>query len=222
MDLDTCKSVCGPHGSLFPHPTLSKIAQQVSEFQIDGDSFEIPVEYQGNDKLTHLLNRAKESFKSKIYAMSGSDSVSPVASPSTPTPSTLKIVISIQRPDDLTLDLDTAECYKLSVSMSATSETVTVKAESPTVFGYLHALETLSQLCSYDRFTRSYFIASTVDIDDAPKFKYREVYNCLYLIISLLFCRLIHPIIILSSKIGECCVAIVISLRMTQYWCGNL
>ena len=48
MDLDSCKSVCGPHGSLFPHPTaLSKIAQKVSEFQIDGDSFEIPVEYQG-------------------------------------------------------------------------------------------------------------------------------------------------------------------------------
>ena len=52
---------------------------------------------------------------------------------------------------------------------------MTVKAESQTVFGYLRALETLSQLCSYDRLRRSYFIAADVGIEDAPKFKYREV-----------------------------------------------
>ena len=49
--------------------------------------------------------------------------------------------------------------------------------ESQTVFGYLHALETLSQLCSYDRLKRSYFIAADVGIEDAPKFKYREVFD---------------------------------------------
>ena len=51
MDLDSCKSVCGPHGALFPHPTLSKIAQKVSEFTLDGDSFEIPVDYQGGNSI---------------------------------------------------------------------------------------------------------------------------------------------------------------------------
>ena len=74
---------------------------------------------QGNGKLTHLLNRAKESFKSKLYAMSGADSASPVApSSSTSSIPTLKVVISIQRPDDLRLDLDTAESYNLSVKTS--------------------------------------------------------------------------------------------------------
>ena len=80
---------------------------------------------------------------------------------------------SILRPDDLRLDLDTAENYKLSVTASSTEDTVTVSIESPTVFGYLRALETLSQLCSYDRLARSYFVASGVEIEDAPKFKGR-------------------------------------------------
>ena len=105
MDLDSCKSVCGPHGSLFPHPAVSKIDQKVSEFQIDGDSFEIPVEYQSDDKLTHLLNRAKESFKSKLYAMSGSDSVSPVASSSSSSTPTLRMVLSILGGDSIEKNL---------------------------------------------------------------------------------------------------------------------
>lgn len=62
--------------------------------------------------------------------------------------------------------------YKLSVAIEVVNETPTVKVESQTVFGYLRALETLSQLCSYDRMTRTYFVASGVDIEDAPKFKY--------------------------------------------------
>ena len=51
MDLDSCKSVCGPHGALFPHPSLSKIDQKVSEFRLDADSFKIPVEYQGGNSI---------------------------------------------------------------------------------------------------------------------------------------------------------------------------
>jgi hypothetical protein len=35
MDLDGCKSVCGPHGSMFPHPVQSKMGGKLADFHLD-------------------------------------------------------------------------------------------------------------------------------------------------------------------------------------------
>ncbi len=41
------------------------------------------------------------------------------------------------------------------------------------MFGYLHGLETLSQLCSFDRLTTRFAVVAEASVRDAPQFKYR-------------------------------------------------
>ena len=69
------------------------------------------------------------------------------------------------------LQLETDESYTLSVPASGEA---TISAK--TVFGAMHALETLSQLIVFNFDTQSYGIAHAPwSIDDAPRFHHREV-----------------------------------------------
>ncbi len=136
MDLDGCKSLCGSHGALFPRPAESKLGNNLSDFHINKvmgahnniiipcdsyyahiafqNSFAIPVEYENIPRLSDLLIRGRESFKSKLYVMG---SVSPVVeSGAKPSGKPLIVVPKIAHADNLKLDIETDESYSLSVT----------------------------------------------------------------------------------------------------------
>lgn len=73
------------------------------------------------------------------------------------------------------LQLDTDESYKLSIPESPTSDTP-ITITSKTQFGFMRALETLSQLVEFDFDAESYSIeGAPIDIEDSPRFPHRGV-----------------------------------------------
>ncbi|GMH48651.1 hypothetical protein TrLO_g3482 [Triparma laevis f. longispina] len=73
------------------------------------------------------------------------------------------------------LQLDTDESYKLSIPESPTSDTP-ITITSKTQFGFMRALETLSQLVEFDFDAETYSIeGAPIDIEDSPRFPHRGV-----------------------------------------------
>ena len=70
-----------------------------------------------------------------------------------------------------TLNIDTNEEYGLVLKVKDGKMDVSVHCATP--FGYRHALETLSQLVSYDPQRKRFQIVSSATIKDSPKFRYR-------------------------------------------------
>jgi len=70
------------------------------------------------------------------------------------------------------LQLESDESYVLDIPSDGSTITIT----APTVYGAYHGLQTLSQLIVFDFDSRTYQIAlAPWHIDDAPRFKHREV-----------------------------------------------
>ncbi|KAL6620255.1 hypothetical protein ACP70R_035394 [Stipagrostis hirtigluma subsp. patula] len=79
--------------------------------------------------------------------------------------------VAVRSPDDK-LNFGVDESYKLTVP--ATGNPLYAQIEAQTVFGALHALETFSQLCSYDFNARLIELRSAPwTILDRPRFPYR-------------------------------------------------
>jgi N-acetyl-beta-hexosaminidase len=67
--------------------------------------------------------------------------------------------------------LETDESYTLDIPASANGQ---ISITAPTVYGAMHALETLSQLVTYDFDTEGYAVAAVPwSIADAPRFPHR-------------------------------------------------
>ncbi|XP_076059844.1 chitooligosaccharidolytic beta-N-acetylglucosaminidase-like [Oratosquilla oratoria] len=84
----------------------------------------------------------------------------------------VNLEITITSPEDR-LKLDTDESYNLVVQTQGKRTTVTILAQ--TFFGARHALETLSQLVSYDEIHNSLQMVSDATVTDKPAFVYRGV-----------------------------------------------
>ena len=71
--------------------------------------------------------------------------------------------------EKLSLDLDTDESYKMILDGDAESSKIVIKSSN--VFGARHALESLSQLITFDDQLRDFRIPSSFSIVDRPAFK---------------------------------------------------
>jgi len=73
---------------------------------------------------------------------------------------------------NIPLQLGVDESYTLSIpSSSSSSTTITITAN--TVYGAYHGLQTLSQLIAFDFSQKTYWVNSSITIDDSPKFAWR-------------------------------------------------
>ena len=83
---------------------------------------------------------------------------------------TVKVQITVKSQEDK-LSLSTSEAYSLEIR--STDNIVTVSITGDNFFGARHALESLSQLVSYNMLDDSLQIVSSADIIDSPAFPYR-------------------------------------------------
>jgi hypothetical protein len=94
----------------FLFDVLSSILTLLS-FQM---SLSVPAMYEDNARLVRLLDRAADGFKSRLHVMGD---VSPVAGEGNEAQGKpMRIEPKIAKPEDLELDIDTAEGYSMSVA----------------------------------------------------------------------------------------------------------
>lgn len=84
----------------------------------------------------------------------------------------LSITVSAES-DDMTLDYETHEGYKLIIIENSDEINVTISAKN--FFGARHAIETLSQLIVHDDLNHELVILASASIDDEPKFRHRGI-----------------------------------------------
>jgi hexosaminidase len=164
MSQGTCLMTCG-NGSLWPYPT--------GKVDITEDNFAVIGKFSNNfvfaNKLeSTVLNSAVDSFYDSVHSMKNTkESLLSVDGSS--------FVVNVQVTDGTTtvFSMGVDESYTLTTSVQKKQVTTTISAE--TVFGARHAIETLSQLVSWDSFAGAYVVASSVHIQDGPEYVYRGV-----------------------------------------------
>ena len=166
LSLDGCKSLCGAAGGLWPKPEHAKLGRNVAPITIETTSSfhvqELPKsEHEG--QLRSLLDGAFAIFVENVDALKENDT-----SAADPKTNLLKISVTLKQ-DDVNLDLQTAEDYHLEVSTGQGE--VKAKVVASTFFGARHALETLSQLISFDSGVLA--VVSSASVMDRPKYPYR-------------------------------------------------
>lgn len=75
--------------------------------------------------------------------------------------------------DDVHIKMYTDESYSLSVETKETEKITTAYIVAPTFFGARHALETLSQLMTWDDLINSLVVIQDATINDSPVFTHR-------------------------------------------------
>lgn len=158
-----CLTTCGK-GNVWPLPngqnSISSDFTKVNFANLEFAGFD--------DKDSKLFQGMKDNFLNSIKAIKqpSSDVVSQSSSK-------LSVQIVIDNKTVLIPSTQNDESYTLTVS--TTSDQITVTIHGVTIFGVRHGLETLSQLISFDYFGRSLVIPSAVEIADKPQFPYRGV-----------------------------------------------
>jgi hexosaminidase len=157
-----CLTTCGK-GNIWPLPN--------GENTVSSDFTQINfgnLAFSGVHKDSKLFNRMKENFMSSIKAIKMGSVVSG-------TPTTAKLAVEILIDDQTILIPSTQNDESYTLSITSNDNKITVSIHGVTIFGVRHGLETLSQLVSFDSFSHSLVIPSTVTITDKPVFPYRGV-----------------------------------------------
>eukprot|EP00095_Tigriopus_kingsejongensis_P003204 maker-scaffold50_size457468-snap-gene-1.13 protein:Tk03204 transcript:maker-scaffold50_size457468-snap-gene-1.13-mRNA-1 annotation:"chitooligosaccharidolytic beta-n-acetylglucosaminidase" len=166
LSLEGCKSLCGFHGSLWPQPEHVNLGQRlvpiqfdpVSSFFVDDiKSKQVLQALQGSWDIfyTHAQNLVRHHSSHKLTSTSSKS---------------CNVHFQIAR-ESLQLELYTPEDYELELKSSPDGVSVHIRAT--TFFGARHALETLSQMVTFDPLERTLQIVNSASIQDKPKFPYR-------------------------------------------------
>jgi len=121
-------------------------------------------------KASPLLEQAFERYL-KLTFPHETDSWVACPSPPAPSPPIAGLTISVANSDESHPSVSTDESYALHVDTSTSSTSAT--ATAPTVYGALRALETFSQLVTYDFDCGVYTVPAGLNITDAPRFPHR-------------------------------------------------
>ncbi|KAF0710337.1 hypothetical protein AaE_012575 [Aphanomyces astaci] len=154
--LNVCELTCG-QGSLWPQPTSVSIGQDTVAISTWSANHRIVFEGKPAYDVTPLVSSFKSAFsdalKFKAKEGNGKD---------------IEITANIKSASEV-LDLNTDESYDLSV------DGIKVTINAATLFGYRHALTTLSQLVEFDEFSNTVRLVSKVTIKDSPAYKNRGI-----------------------------------------------
>lgn len=165
MSLDGCKSICGFHGSLWPQPESVRLGHDLVSIWVDPvSSFQMELRSKEQSQIALVLQGAWDIVFNHIQNLV---KVKPLTKKAG-----REFQVHVQVLDNsLQLDLNTPEDYKLS--WSANNRSVKVQIVASTFFGARHALESLSQMITFDPVASSLQIVSHATIEDKPKFRYR-------------------------------------------------
>ncbi|KAF0683653.1 Aste57867_24298 [Aphanomyces stellatus] len=161
--LRICQLTCGD-GSLWPKPTqqmkLGSTVQAVNVASIPhsisfGDGASAP---------SALVVAMQGVFLDLVQSKATECTLTSVED----TPLSISATIKTSKE---TLSMETDESYSLTIDLTKTSTPIAITAAS--LFGYRHALMTLSQLVEYDDISHSMYIVASAVIRDAPAFAHR-------------------------------------------------
>ncbi|KDO22466.1 hypothetical protein SPRG_12747 [Saprolegnia parasitica CBS 223.65] len=158
--LRLCEMTCGA-GNLWPQPTSSAIA--ATTMAVSVDDVQHSVSFGAGDAVpSHLVRGMQQIFdnalalKATECAFVAVDSVG------------LVVDAAIASASE-TLSLETDESYTLRIGNG------TAVITAATIYGYRHALVTLTQLIEYDELSHAMHMASSASIIDGPAYRHRGV-----------------------------------------------
>lgn len=163
--LPVCHLQCEEFATLLPRPTgavtLGRhvIHVNTSDIQFTVPSYSSQARYwqENENRFLNILASKNEAPESRTPIAGGL---------------TLQIQLSVSS-DNIRLDLDTDESFKLIVDSDENNNIVSATITAITYFGARHGLESLAQLIVYDELRHGYSMPSAVSVDDAPVYKYR-------------------------------------------------
>lgn len=160
--VESCRLSCHKNGNLWPLPTTADLGKKLVRI----DTSHMMLLAGGSPEVKTYLSSVYEIFRQNLMTECGENSISP---------SNMLVYVAINVHDnEIKLDRNTIESYKLSVTQGSDRVNVNIDAES--AFGARHALETLSQLTSrvyYNNSCNIYVISA--NIVDEPVFTHRGV-----------------------------------------------
>ena len=175
--IEGCKSVCGLYGSLWPRPTgETKINHELEAFNLEDIAVKFDSPKDANEQFDEILTEAWSIF-SQYLAVKGHSKIHNGGKNIKSKRSHVLVKITVQT-QDLTLDLKTDESYSCSINTrkgSAPRDEVIVHVIANTFYGARHALESLSQLITFDPIESCHRIPSSVKLKDMPTYPYRGV-----------------------------------------------
>lgn len=173
--LEGCKSVCGQYGSLWPFPTgRTTIQAHLTAFNIE----DIAVKFDPKEPHQGLEEALTESWSifSQYLALMATGGSAQKAMVTSKRAQVLVKVSVVSK--SLNLDLKTDESYSLSVStreQDLPRDEILIVIKAHSFYGARHALETLSQLITYDPQEHCHRIPTHASIDDKPSYPYRGI-----------------------------------------------
>lgn len=169
--LTTCKTTCGQYASLWPRPRTKSIIGKNTVSIIPSNILLNQVVCK-NSECSNFVKRAFNIFLNITKEICTKDSTAIDPSLCNEEPKSNKVQIKITlKSQETKLTLSTSEAYELQITTQKNIVSVNINAD--TFYGARHALETLSQLISYDMLSDSLQIVSSADIADSPAFPYR-------------------------------------------------
>ena len=176
--LDGCKSVCGRYGSLWPKPTGEvSIDASLNAFRLKDMVIKFDLSHLSarTDELEHYLSEGRVRFTEHLKEMAkiSKDSESPNPLPKR---HQVSVKITVMERRSLTWSFRTRrESYMLHLNTTVRDnepmDDLQIAINSPTFFGAIYGLQTLSQLITYSH--GHYYIPTLATIVDEPKFAHR-------------------------------------------------
>ena len=176
--LEGCKSICGPYGSLWPYPTgETVILPTLKAFNIEDIAVKFDAK-EKDDNLDELLTQSWSIFSQYLALMKTnfSKNRNMKKKPEKKSHVLVKIAVTSKNID---LNLKTNEQYSITVNTIVKEDKprdevmILISAES--FYGARHALETLSQLITYDPQENCHKIPKQVNIQDKPTYPFRGI-----------------------------------------------
>lgn len=173
VNMMACKMTCNNNGMLWPKPTGSVTLSNKLTNLLPGDisitvSQSTPFEVQG------LILEFRDVFEEYLALMhpkyEANSGRNPFASDRS-AGANVKVIVSVTS-NETRLTMDTDESYSLTIQAQARDQQ-RVEVTAHTYFGARHALETLSQLISYNDLTDSLQMHDEGHITDKPEYVHR-------------------------------------------------
>lgn len=179
--LNACKMTCSQKGNIWPAPTGS-VSVSTGLVSFLPQELRLVSVVAPSDQVSKWLNQFGDVFREYLYLMHP-DYQGGYKNPFTDQEhlkgQAVKLAISVSSEEE-SLTGQTDESYTINISKrpggkagSSGSDTVHVSISAQTYFGARHAMETLSQMISYDELADTLQIYETAAVEDKPSFAHR-------------------------------------------------
>ncbi|OQR94608.1 hypothetical protein ACHHYP_01099 [Achlya hypogyna] len=158
--LRLCEMTCGA-GNLWPLPTSVSLGTTTRVVSVDYVSHTVTF-LDNSVPISPLVGAIQRIFDNTLALKATECALASVGG------AELAVTASIESGNE-ELELETDESYTLTIVDGAAT------IHAATVYGYRHALTTLSQLIEYDELSHDMHIISAVTITDAPHFAHRGI-----------------------------------------------